>query len=91
MSIIFIPKAETLKKYQITDNVKKARRAEPRKWTDEEINVIINLRAVNCTFDVIAKILNRPKQSCSHIVFSRKLYDAIADKKQKMVNEIMGS
>jgi len=91
MSIIFTPKAETLKKYQITDNVKKARRAEPKKWTEQEVAVVINLRAVNCTFDVIAKILSRPKQSCSHIVFSRKLYDAIADKKQKMVDEIMGS
>tara|TARA_R110000764_G_C10846989_1_gene364876 strand:- start:100 stop:423 length:324 start_codon:yes stop_codon:yes gene_type:complete len=58
-------------------------------WSSREINLLINMRALQLTYRECGKHLNRSTNSCGSAVQTHNLYKSIEDKKEILINGVL--
>jgi len=88
MSIVFVPKIaysfESLKPTVIAVNPK-----SDTFWTERELTLLVNLKAIGMSYKNIGKKLNRSQDSCSLTMIRNDLKGVYKDIRKQMINEVM--
>ena len=58
-------------------------------WTNEDLGILANLRAMSVPLDECAKHLKKSVNSCGGAVFHYDLYSVIEKKKQELIKEVL--
>lgn len=93
MNLVFKPKVsasfEHLKD-AVIDAVLLPNKIKPRNfWTDEELEILANLRSINIPLSVCAKHLRRSINSCGGAVHKYDLYATIAKKRKELIHVVL--
>jgi hypothetical protein len=95
MSLIFKPKIafsfDALRTNSVTrkPTSPKALR-QYNSWTDKDLTLLVNLKAVGMPYRNIARVLHKSQDSCSIAMSRNELQSAYKDIQAKLVAEIMG-
>ena len=87
MSLIFKPKIP--ERFIKPVGIEKNKHTSVNPFTKDEINLLVELRALNMPYEACGKILKRCAGNCSHTVFRLKLYSRIDSKRQKLIDEVL--
>lgn len=60
-------------------------------WTDSDLDMLMELRALSVSFVDCGKILKRRPASCTMAVSTNKLYEAISKKRKQLINNTIES
>ena len=95
MSIVFIPKIafsfDTLKPTIVTAKPKsEAALREYNSWTDKDLTLLVNLKAIGMSYRHIGKKLHRSQDSCSLAMSRNELKWVYKDIRRQLVEEVMG-
>mgnify|MGYP003649803448 CR=1 FL=1 len=58
-------------------------------WNSCELNLLVNMRALRLTYRECGKHLNRSTNSCGSAVHTHDLYQAILDKQQELIEDVL--
>ncbi len=87
MSLVFKPKIPAYFKGPV--GVEKIKHRAVNPFSQDEVNLLVELRALNMSYKDCAGILKRCEGNCSHTVFRLKLYSEIDRKRQILINEVL--
>jgi hypothetical protein len=95
MSIVFVPKiAFSFDALRTTDVTRKPTSPKALRqynsWTDRDLTLLVNLKAIGMSYRNIAKTLHKSQDSCSVAMSRNELQSTYKDIQAKMVTEIMG-
>jgi len=95
MSIVFIPKIafsfDALKPAEVRGKPTSPKALRQyNSWTDKDLTLLVNLKAVGMSYRNIAKVLHKSQDSCSVAMSRNELQSAYKDIQAKLVAEIMG-
>jgi|TARA_R110000744_G_scaffold332667_1_gene438084 hypothetical protein len=92
---------KTVKKVLVNTQPRKPRRSwlaielnkpkgkRSREWSPQELNILVDLRALNTSIYDCCRLLKRGECATSAAIVHYKLYDAIKSKKLLLVSEVM--
>jgi len=95
MSLIFIPKiAESYKKVFSFGSGKKGPKVkvisrEVILWPKNDLNKLVNLRAIGVTYKACGVILGRSANSCGSAIQTNNLYSAVQTKRNQLIKEAL--
>ena len=90
MSIVFKPKIKaSYASVPAASVVAKQPKTAYNPISDQDIERIINLRAMNMSYDKIAKLIHRSPNTCAWHVHNRSLFIDVNQRQQKLINDIM--
>ena len=89
MSLVFKPKIPLSYSMPPQENKKQRANRIRNTWTDEEIDVLINLRALGVTFRDVGYALGRRSQTAAAKVHGAMLYGEIRDRRKKLIDDIL--
>ena len=87
MSLVFKPKIP--ERFVKPVGIEKNKHTSVNPFTKDEINLLVELRALNMPYEACGKILKRCAGNCSHTVFRLKLYSRIDNKREKLINGVL--
>ena len=89
MSLVFTPKIpKTLRQVAPLDKSKRENIIERNPWSEKEIDLLINLRAIGVSYRDCGRILHRSQSTCSSMVANSNLYWRINEKRKANINEV---
>jgi hypothetical protein len=89
MSIIFKPKIKESYNVPAKSVLAKQPRTNYNPITELDLLRIVKLRAMNVSYNNIAKLLHRSSNTCAWHVHEKMLMIAINQRQQKLINDIM--
>jgi len=88
MSIVFVPKiADSFSSLKPT--VVEVKPKPDTSWTEKELTLLVNLKAIGMSYKNIGKKLNRSQDSCSLTMIRNDLKWVYKDIRKQMINEVM--
>ena len=60
-------------------------------WTNEDLGILANLRAMNVPLEDCGKYLGKSLNSCGGAIFHYDLYEVIAKKKESLIKAVLNA
>ena len=89
MSLVFKPKIPFSFSMKPQENKEQKEKRIRNTWTEEEIDVLINLRALGVTFRDVGFALGRRSQTAAAKVHGAMLYGEIRDRRKKLIDDVL--
>ena len=87
MSLVFKPKIPSY--FRAPTGIEKIKHRAVNPFSQDEVDLLVKLRALNVPYKECGAILKRCEGNCSHTVFRLKLYSEIDRKRQILIDEVL--
>jgi len=90
MSLVFIPKIKDKYKQRTPEGKIKVLSRKAKEWTKKDIEMLVNLRALNVPYTEVGAILRRKAETCSMKIHMNYLYGDVTAKRNEILDKLIG-